>query len=55
MFGVVIKASNGSYEMAMKKLFTSKKAAEAAMKALTVDFGPKLAKRYAVVECVTFD
>ena len=55
MFGVVIKASNGSYEMAMKKLFTSKKAAEAAMKALTVDFGPELAKRYAVVECVSFD
>ena len=55
MFGVVLKATNGSYEMVMKKLFTSKKAAEAAMKALTVDFGPELAKRYAVVECVSFD
>lgn len=55
MFGVVIKAPNGSYEMAMKKLFTSKKAADAAMKALTAYFGPELAKRYAVVECVTFD
>ena len=54
MFGVVIKASNGSYEMAIKKLFTSKKAAEDAMKALTVDFGPELAKRYAVVELTTF-
>ena len=55
MFGVVIKASNGSYEMAIKKLFTSKKLAEDAMKALTADFGPELAKRYAVVECVSFD
>ena len=54
MFGVVIKASNGSYEMAIKKLFTSKKLAEDAMKALTADFGPELSKRYAVVELTAF-
>ena len=54
MFGVVIKASNGRHEMAIKKLFTSKKLAEDAMKALTADFGPELAKRYAVVELTTF-
>ena len=51
MFGVVFKTFNGRYEMALRKLFTSKKHAESAMKALTVDFSPELAKRYSVVEC----
>lgn len=53
MFGVVLKTFNGHHEMALKKLFTNKKDAESAMKALTADFGPELAKRYAVVECVS--
>ena len=54
MFGVVLKMVDGRHEMAIKKLFTSKKLAEEAMKALTADFGPELSKRYAVVELTTF-
>lgn len=53
MFGVVLKLFDGRHEMAIKKLFTSKKHAESAMNVLTADFGPELAKRYAVVELVT--
>lgn len=55
MFGVVFKTFNGSYEMAVRKLFTSKKHAEAVMKALTVDSSPELSKRYSVVECSIID
>ena len=55
MFGVVFKTFNGSYEMAVRKLFTSKKHAEAVMKALTVDSSPELSKRYSVVECSIVD
>ena len=54
MFGVVLKMVDGRHEMAIKKLFTSKKLAEDAMKTLIADFGPELSKRYAVVELTTF-
>lgn len=50
MFGIVFMNMNGVKEMAIRRLFTSRKSAEVTMKALTASFGPSLAARYSIAE-----
>ena len=50
MFGVMFKTFRGELEMAIRKVYTDRKAAELAKQSIISNFGPTLSSRYIVVE-----
>lgn len=50
MFGIVFKNLNGCQEMAIRRLFSTRKSAEVTLRALTANLGPSLQARYSIAE-----